>query len=118
MQFYFEKLEVWQNSREFVKDIYLITKNFPADERFGLTSQIRRASQSISANIAEGMARKTEKEKARFISISFGSAIEVINFLILANDLELINEDDYQRLREKLERITNQLDSLYNKFQR
>ncbi len=118
MQFYFEKLEVWQNSREFVKDIYLITKNFPADERFGLTSQIRRASQSISANIAEGMARKTEKEKARFISISFGSAIEVINFLILANDLELIKEDDYQQLREKLERITNQLNSLYNKFQR
>jgi len=118
MQFYFEKLEVWQNSREFVKEIYLITKNFPADERFGLTSQIRRASQSISANIAEGMARKTEKEKARFISISFGSAIEVINFLILANDLELINEDDYQRLRGKLERITNQLNSLYNKFQR
>ena len=118
MQFYFEKLEVWQNSREFVKEIYYITNSFPDDERFGLTSQIRRASLSVSANIAEGMSRKTEKDKARFISISFGSAIEVVNFLILANDLELIRESDYNQLREKLERITNQLNSLYNKFER
>jgi len=118
MQFYFEKLEVWQNSREFVKEIYFVTKSFPDDERFGLTSQIRRASLSVSANIAEGMSRKTEKDKARFISISFGSAIEVVNFLILANDLELISENDYNQLREKLERITNQLNSLYNKFER
>ena len=118
MQFYFEKLEVWQNSREFVKEIYSVTKSFPDDERFGLTSQIRRASLSVSANIAEGMSRKTEKDKARFISISFGSAIEVVNFLILANDLELIRESDYNQLREKLERITNQLNSLYNKFER
>jgi four helix bundle protein len=118
MQFYFEKLEVWQNSRGFVKEIYSVTKSFPDDERFGLTSQIRRASLSISANIAEGMSRKTEKDKARFISISFGSAIEVFNFLILANDLELIRESDYNQLREKLERITNQLNSLYNKFER
>ena len=94
MQFYFEKLEVWQNSREFVKEIYSVTKSFPDDEKFGLTSQIRRASLSVSANIAEGMSRKTEKDKARFISISFGSAIEVVNFLILANDLSLINESE------------------------
>lgn len=118
MQFYFEKLEVWQNSREFVKEIYSVTKSFPDVEKFGLTSQIRRASLSVSANIAEGMSRKTEKDKARFISISFGSAIEVVNFLILANDLSLINESEYNYLREKLERITNQLNSLYNKFER
>ncbi|MBU3659567.1 MAG: four helix bundle protein [Flavobacteriales bacterium] len=116
MQFYFEKLEVWQNSRSFVKDIYTITSSFPSEEKFGLISQIRRASLSISANIAEGMTRKTEKDKARFISISFGSAIEVVNFLILANDLSIISDKDYTDLREKLEKITNQLNSLHNKF--
>jgi four helix bundle protein len=116
MQFYFEKLEVWQNSRSFVKEIYTITTNFPDNEKFGLISQIRRASLSISANIAEGMSRKTDKDKARFISISFGSAIEVVNFLILANDLNMINEKDYMQLREKLEKITNQLNSLHNKL--
>jgi four helix bundle protein len=116
MQFYFEKLEVWQNSRSFVKDIYTITTNFPDNEKFGLISQIRRASLSIFANIAEGMSRKTDKDKARFISISFGSAIEVVNFHILANDLNMINEKDYTQLREKLEKITNQLNSLHNKL--
>ena len=116
MQFYFEKLEVWQNSRSFVMDIYTITTNFPDNEKFGLISQIRRASLSISANIAEGMSRKTDKDKARFISIAFGSAIEVVNFLILANDLNMINEKDYMQLREKLEKITNQLNSLHNKL--
>jgi four helix bundle protein len=116
MQFYFEKLEVWQNSRSFVKEIYTITTNFPDNEKFGLISQIRRASLSISANIAEGMSRKTDKDKARFISISFGSAIEAVNFLILANDLNMINEKDYMQLREKLEKITNQLNSLHNKL--
>jgi four helix bundle protein len=62
------------------------------------------------------MTRKTEKDKARFISISFGSAIEVVNFLILANDLRIISDKDYNDLREKLEKITNQLNSLHNKF--
>jgi len=116
MQFYFEKLEVWQNSRSFVKDIYTITSSFPSEEKFGLISQIRRASLSISAHIAERMTRKTEKDKARFISISFGSAIEVVNFLILANDLSIISDKNYTDLREKLEKITNQLNSLHNKF--
>lgn len=116
MQFYFEKLEVWQNSRSFVKDIYIITANFPDNEKFGLITQIRRASLSISANIAEGMSRKTDKDKARFISISFGSAIEVVNFLILANDLSIIDSKDYNSLRDQLEKITNQLNSLHNKL--
>jgi four helix bundle protein len=111
-------MEVWQNARLFVKDIYLLTAEFPNDEKYGIISQIRRASLSISANIAEGMSRKSEKEKARFISISFSSAMEVLNFLTLANDLNMLNEKDYNELRIKLEKITNQLNSLYNKFQK
>ena len=115
-KFYFEKLEVWRESRSFVKEIYLITKSFPNEENFGITSQIKRASLSIYANIAEGMSRQTEKDKARFINQAFSSAIEVINFLILSNDLKFLNENNYTILRTKLEKITNQLNSLYNKF--
>src|SRR5690606_11510876 len=106
-QYYFERLDVWNEGRSFVKDIYSITISFPAEEKFGLTSQIRRASLSICANIAEGMSRQTEKDKARFINQAFSSAIEVISFLVLSNDLKLITEEQYIQSREKLEKITN-----------
>lgn len=115
-QYYFEKLEVWEGARIFAKDIYLITSSFPIEEKFGITSQIRRASLSICANIAEGTSRKTEKDKARFINMAFSSAIETVNFIILCNDLGLLTNEEYKNLREKLEKITNQLNSLYNKF--
>ncbi len=117
-QFYFEKLEVWNEARVFVKEIYLITKQFPDEEKYGLITQVRRASLSICANIAEGMSRKTEKDKARFINQAFSSAIEVINFLILSNDLDYLNDEQYACLRMQLEKITNQLNSLYKKFER
>jgi len=116
MEFYFEKLDVWQNARVFVKDIYLVTAGFPNDDKYGIVSQVRRASSSITANLAEGMSRISEKEKARFIGIAFSSAMEVINFLILSKDLEMIKEEDYNDLRGKLEKITNQLNSLHNRL--
>nr|WP_317632612.1 four helix bundle protein [uncultured Flavobacterium sp.] len=115
-EFYFERLTVWQESRNFVKQVYLKTIEFPENEKFGLTSQIRRAALSITANIAEGMSRFTEKEKARFISIAYSSGIEVLNFLILANDLDYLTDDNYLKLRTDLEKITNQLNSLYKRF--
>lgn len=111
-KFYFEKLEVWNNTRELIKDIYQTTSAFPKSEKFGITNQIRRASTSIAANIAEGMCRSTEKEKSRFITISFGSCIEVLNFLILSNDLGFLNDKDYEQLRAKAESISNQLNAL------
>lgn len=112
-EFYFEKLEVWKNARNFVKDIYVTTESFPNSEKFGLTSQVRRATVSITSNIAEGFSRKTQKEKARFINIAYSSAWEVINLLILSSDLEFIKEDKYLDLRKKAEHITNQLNALY-----
>ena len=115
-EFYFERLDIWKDARSFIKDIYLLTDEFPSQEKYGIISQIRRASLSVSVNIAEGISRSTNKEKARFINLAYGSAIEVINFLIIAKDLSLIAEIQYLELREKCEKITNGLNSLYKKL--
>lgn len=110
----FEKLTVWQESKEFVKDIYRLTKDFPSDERFGLISQIRRASVSIASNLAEGTSRKTNKDKAHFTTIAFSSAMEVLNQIIISKELCFISNKDYILVREKLEKTTNMLNALRN----
>ena len=112
-QFYFEKSEVWQNARKLVKEGYIVTQSFPENEKFGITNQIRRSTTSITANIAEGFSRKSDKDKSRFLNIAFGSTIEVINFLILSNDLEFLNNEDYINLRDQSEYISNQINSSY-----
>jgi four helix bundle protein len=108
----FEKLEVWNEAKEFTKSIYLLTSKFPDSEKFGLISQLRRASVSICSNVAEGSARKSYKDKAHFTTMAFGSSVEVINQLILCFELNFITELDYQKLREALESITNKLNGL------
>ena len=113
-QFSFEKLDVWIESKELTKSIYTIVSKFPESEKFGLISQLRRASISISSNIAEGSARKTYKDKAHFTTIAFGSAVEVLNELIISYELGFITEVDYSDLRSKIESITNKLNSLRN----
>lgn len=114
--FYFERLDVWKNARLLVKMIYSITANFPKEEMYGITNQIRRASVSITANIAEGFSRDSNKEKIRFINIAYSTTWEVLNFLILSYDLKMIDENKYTELREKIEHITNQLNSLQRKL--
>ncbi|WP_397363225.1 four helix bundle protein [Olleya sp. R77988] len=108
----FEKLDVWIKSKELSKSIYSITKEFPSEEKFGLTSQLRRASISVCSNIAEGSARKTNKDKAHFTTMAFSSAVEVLNQIIIANELELINSEKYISLRKSIESITNKLNAL------
>lgn len=108
----FEKLEVWIESKEFCIYIYKITSCFPENEKFGLISQLRRASISISSNIAEGSARKSFKDKAHFTNIAFSSAIEVLNQLIISLEIDYINEDEYLLARSKIESITNKLNAL------
>lgn len=83
----FEKLEVWQLARVFRKDMYLVTKNFPGEEKFGLTSQIRRAASSITVNLAEGSGRASTMDKAHFTNMAITSALEVIDHLIGASIL-------------------------------
>jgi four helix bundle protein len=110
----FEKLEVWNEAKEFTKSIYLLTSTFPDSEKFGLISQLRRASVSICSNIAEGSARSSYKDKAHFTTMAFSSAIEVLNQLILSFELNIIIEDDYLRLRQNIESVTNKLNGLRN----
>ena len=86
---------VWEKSHAFTIRIYQVTKDFPRDELYSLTSQIRKAAYSIPANIAEGCGRNTQKELANFLQISLGSANECEYFLLLAKDLNYINVEIY-----------------------
>lgn len=113
MKYAFEKLEVWQRSRQLVKKIYIITRLFPSEEKFGLISQLRRASLSVSSNIAEGSTRWSKKEKARFYKIAYGSLIEVLNQLILSNDLEFLNEEELNMLRPEIDEVGRMINALY-----
>jgi four helix bundle protein len=94
-----ETLEVWQKAVDFVVMIYAVTKAFPPEEKFGLTSQIRRAAISVPANLAEGAARQSDKEFMHFISISQGSCSEVETELLIALKLGFLMEPDYIELK-------------------
>ncbi len=111
--FSFEKLIAWQKGRELALLIYKTTKQFPKEEVFGLTSQMRRCSISIASNLAEGSGRQSLKEKARFSEIAYSSSLELLNQVILSNDFEYINEIDYLSLREKIAEVNMLIDGLY-----
>ncbi|MCF6347687.1 MAG: four helix bundle protein [Flavobacteriaceae bacterium] len=111
-EYSFEKLEVWKESIRLVKIIYEITDEFPNEEKFGLVSQLRRASISISSNLSEGTSRITNKDKAHFTTMSFSSALEVLNQLIISKELQFVSEEDYLELRKMISKITNMLNSL------
>ena len=89
-----KQLDVWQKAMVLVTNIYTLTKQFPLDEKFGLTNQICRASVSIPSNIAEGAARQTNKELIQFLYISLGSASEVETQLLIAQNLNYIDSID------------------------
>ncbi len=93
-----KKLDVWQLAIKFVSKIYKITSSYPKDELFGLVSQTRRASVSISANIAEGSSRKSLVERKRFYEISRSSLVEVDNHLVIAKELGLIDDSDISEI--------------------
>ena len=113
MRYSFENLEVWQMSRELVKETYQITSTFPNEEKFGLTSQLRRASVSVSSNIAEGSTRWSKKDQSRFYEIAFGSLIEVLNQLILSTDLEFLPDTRLTEIRTKIDQIGRMLNALF-----
>ncbi|MEM6553702.1 MAG: four helix bundle protein [Planctomycetota bacterium] len=101
----YRDLVVWQKAHAYVLNVYKATKRFPADERFGLTSQLRRASASIPANIAEGFVKRTKTDKARYIDIAHGSAQECSYFLLLAKDLGYLKTDRLANAIEEVSRL-------------
>ena len=113
-----EKLDVWKKSIDFVVAVYEATEFFPKEEKFGLTSQLRRASVSIPANIAEGAARRSGKEFAHFLSNSQGSASEVDTELLISRRLDYLPVAKYQELVGSLDEIGRMLTGLTHHLRR
>lgn len=112
----FRNLKVWEKAHRFTLKIYKITSSFPKEEISGITSQIRRASYSIPANISEGCGRRGKIEFSRFLQIAMGSACEVEYFLILVKDLKFIESKEMQKLLSDLIEIKKMLSTLIKKF--
>jgi len=98
----YKDLKFWKLSRIFCKNIYINTAAFPEDEKFGLISQLRRASVSIPSNIAEGASRKSNKDFSRFLEIALGSCYEIETQLLISNDLNFISDNNHLKLQEDL----------------
>ena len=113
MKFNCENLEVYKLSRRFVTIIYKLTGKFPADEKFGLTSQIKRSATSIPLNIAEGSGKSSTKDFANFIRIAIGSTIETGTSLKIAIDLKFITQEDYNRIDATIEKLYFKLIGLH-----
>ncbi|MCA9072254.1 MAG: four helix bundle protein [Planctomycetaceae bacterium] len=112
MEFRFEKLDVWHLATELAMQIYVITKSFPNEERFGLTSQVRRSAISISANIAEGSGRVSDKDFSRFLEIAYGSLMETISHLLIAHKLLLISDQQLIELKDQSSKLGRMLSGL------
>ena len=93
--FNFEKLDVWQKAIDFADQVYNPTRNFPSDERFGLTTQMRRAAVSVSSNIAEGTSRLSQTDFARFVEIATGSVFEVVSQSFIGRRQGFLKEEQF-----------------------
>ena len=108
----FERLDVWQVSRAFVKEVYRLLAQSPDFEMYILTNQIRRAAVSVSLNIAEGTSRNSLKEQSRFSEVAYGSLLEVYCSLLIAKDLGYIDENDLSGISVRIQELSNKLNAL------
>ena len=108
----FRQIRVWAKAHELTLEIYKITAQFPREELYGLTSQLRRSSASIPANIAEGFGRGGNAELARFLQIGMGSAYEVEYHALLARDLRLVDATIYEKLQNRIIEVKRMLAAL------
>ncbi len=112
----FKKLKVWHEAHSLTLSCYKLTHKFPEYEKYALGDQIRRASASIPANIAEGVGTTYKKEFLRFLSIARGSSNEIEYFLILARDLEYMTTEEYQEIGKQASRVTKMLSVLIKRI--
>jgi len=108
----FRKLSVWAKAHKLTLDVYRVTTDFPRQELYGITSQTRRASASVAANIAEGYGRGGDGEFRHFLNTAAGSAVELEYFLLLARDLGMLTADRYVELQEKVVEVQRMLSGL------
>jgi four helix bundle protein len=108
----FRNLKVWQKAHVMTLEVYRKTRSFPVDERYGLTSQLRRSCSSMPANLAEGCGRSGDTDFARFVNIAMGSACETDYHLLLSKDLGYFSEGIYQPLFEQVSEVKRMLASL------
>lgn len=113
-----KNLEVWKLSNELAYQLYIVTKNFPKEEMYGLTSQLRRAGLSVPTNIVEGYSRKGDKELSRFVNISLGSLAETKYLLYFSNRMGFISDEDYKELKHDYDNLEKKLWRFYEKVQK
>lgn len=106
---YFRELKVWQKSMDMVTKIYRVSQEFPKNELFGLTSQIRRSAVSIPSNIAEGCGRKTSRDFSNFLGIALGSAFEFETQLTICRNIEFISDETFGELDAEIHHIQNMI---------
>ena len=107
----FRNLKVWQKAHALTLDVYRKTRGFPSEEKFGLTSQLRRSCSSIPANLAEGCGRSGDNDFARFVNIAMGSACEIDYHLLLSRDLEILPDAEYRSLLNQISEVKRMLAS-------
>jgi four helix bundle protein len=108
----FRNLKVWDKAHSLTPEIYRASAGFPGDERYGITSQIRRASASVAANIAEGYGRGGDGDFHRFLNTAAGSAVELEYFLLLSRDLKILPDQSYDDLQSKVAEVQRMLSGL------
>ncbi len=113
----FKDLVVWNKAHQFTLAVYRHSRTFPKEEMYGLTSQLRRASASIGAHIAEGCGRRSDAEMKRFLQIARGSANEVEYHLLLAKDLQYLPIEEFKYMEEKVHEVQRMLASLVQRLQ-
>ena len=112
----FHELRVWQKAHQLALAVYQVTAKFPREELYGLTSQLRRCTASVPANLAEGCGRSSDADFARFCSIAMGSASELEYHLLLARDLKLIKPNDHVELSQRATELKRMLTVLVQKL--
>ena len=112
----FRNLKVWKRAHQVVLNVYGCTASFPAEERYGLTSQVRRSATSVPSNIAEGCGRGSDADFARLAQIAMGSASELEYQLLLAHDLQLLPKADYRKLLNDVQDVRRMLSGLLKKL--
>jgi len=112
--FGFEKLEVYRQAKDLIKEVYRLTRSFPAEERYGLTSQIRRAALSVASNLAEGQGRLSRRDQAHFSQMAYSSLMEVLCQSDIAHELGYLGTQDLEGMRPMIEILAMKLSALHS----